>query len=154
MGFDTFLASGGALSMSEASSPVRLFQLPGGVRCNPVVDAWFDTQARDLAALACQWLEAMRQCGPEVVDLLHDGQPTACVGDVALGYVAVYRAHVNVGFFLGATLADPDRLLQGTGRFMRHVKLLPGQSDGGEALQRLIRSAYDDLKARLVSASG
>jgi hypothetical protein len=32
---------------------------------------------------------------------------------------------VNVGFFHGATLPDPARLLQGTGKFKRHVKLRP-----------------------------
>jgi hypothetical protein len=38
----------------------------------------------------------------------------------------VFTAHVNVGFFRGAELSDPNGLLQGTGKFMRHVKLRPG----------------------------
>ncbi len=117
-----------------------------------MVDSWFDSQSPDLAAVARRWFDAMRQCGDDVLDLLHDGQPTACIGQTALAYVAIYREHVNVGFFLGASLADPDHLLRGTGRFMRHVKLLPGETADDVALQRLIRSAYVDLKARLASA--
>jgi hypothetical protein len=40
---------------------------------------------------------------------MHDGCPTACVGDAAFGYVAAFRDHVNVGFFFGALLQDPAR---------------------------------------------
>ncbi len=58
-------------------------------------------------------------------------------------------SHVNVGFFHGATLPDPARLLQGTGKFMRHVKLRPGIATNDEALDRLIDAAYWDIKARV-----
>ncbi|MEI9965905.1 MAG: DUF1801 domain-containing protein [Caulobacteraceae bacterium] len=53
---------------------------------------------------------------------MHDGHPTACVGDAAFAYVDAFRAHVNVGFFHGAALDDPAGLLEGTGKRMRHVK--------------------------------
>ena len=65
----------------------------------------------------------MRACGDDVRELLHDGHPTACVGSAAFCYVSAFTAHVNVGFFLGAELPDPAGLLEGTGIFMRHVKL-------------------------------
>jgi hypothetical protein len=48
------------------------------------------------------------------------------LGDAPFGYVNVFASHVNVGFFCGASLPDSARLLQGTGKFMRHVKLRPG----------------------------
>jgi hypothetical protein len=54
-----------------------------------------------------------------------------------------------VGFFHGAALPDPTRLLQGTGKFMRHVKLRPGTTTNGRALSRLIDAAYSDIKARV-----
>jgi hypothetical protein len=56
---------------------------------------------------------------------------------------------VNVGFFHGAALPDPARLLQGAGRFMRHVKLRPGTAANAAALSRLIEAAYSDIKARV-----
>ena len=68
----------------------------------------------------------MRRRGADVHELMHDGCPTACVGDAAFGYVNAFREHVNVGFFTGAFLSDPDGLLEGTGKRMRHVKLRPG----------------------------
>ena len=57
--------------------------------------------------------------------------------------------HVNVGFFHGVALPDPARLLQGAGKFMRHVKLRPGTPINVTALSRLIDAAYSDIKARV-----
>ncbi|MBL8511299.1 MAG: DUF1801 domain-containing protein [Betaproteobacteria bacterium] len=128
---------------------VRLFPLPGGQRLNPVVDRWFDARPPELAALARRWFEVMRSAGPDVLDLLHDGHPTACVGDLAFGYVNAFKGHVNVGFFLGTSLADPAGLLQGSGRFMRHVKIQPSTVADEVALYDLIHAAYGDMKARL-----
>ena len=91
--------------------------------------------------------EVMRKCGDEVRELLHDGCPVACLGDVPFGYVNAFTSHVNVGFFQGASLPDPGRLLQGTGKFMRHVKLRPGTATDEAALTRLIDRAYSDIKA-------
>ena len=57
--------------------------------------------------------------------------------------------YVNVGFFHGAALPDPARLLQGTGKFMRHVKLKPGMPTNAAALSKLIDTAYWDIKSRV-----
>src|SRR5215475_4782546 len=87
---------------------------------------WISQARRRLGAIAREWFEAMRECGDEVRELLHDGCPVACLGDAPFAYVNVFTSHVNVGFFHGAALPDPARLLQGTGKFMCHVKLKPG----------------------------
>ena len=79
-----------------------------------------------------------------------DGCPVACVGDVPFGYVNVFKAHVNVGFFVGAELHDSTGLLEGTGRRMRHVKLKPGVELNVAALSALIHAAYADMKSRLM----
>ena len=65
------------------------------------------------------------------------------------GYVNVFTSHVNVGFFHGAALRDPGRLLQGTGKFMRHVKLRPETTTNAPALSSLIDAAYSDIKTRV-----
>ena len=61
---------------------------------------------------------------------------------------------MNVGFFGGADLADPHRLLEGMGKFMRHVKLRPAFDLDATALSRLIRTAYDDMKAQVQADLG
>ena len=127
----------------------RLFRFSSAARRDAAVDAWMDAHAGELGTIARYWFEIMRGCGDDVRELLHDGHPTACVTDAAFAYVNAFRAHVNVGFFQGAALADPDGLLEGTGKFMRHVKLSPEHNIDASALQRLIESAYQDMKERL-----
>lgn len=126
----------------------------GARRHEPQIDRWFATRRPELAAIAREWFSQMRNCGQDVTELLHDGHPTACVEDAAFGYVNVFTSHINVGFFHGASLEDPVRLLQGTGRFMRHVKARPGVLTDRAALEALIRAAYEDIKARLAAERG
>ncbi len=126
-----------------------LFRLDGGVERDAAVDAWLKAHDGELGAIARRWFEVMRGCGDEVRELMHDGCPVACVGDAAFGYVNVFTAHVNVGFYQGADLKDPARLLQGEGKHMRHVKLRPGSAVNEAALRTLIDAAYWDVKTRL-----
>lgn len=103
----------------------------------------------ELGAIARRWFAIIRDCGDDVRELLHDGHPTACLGDAAFAYVNAFKAHVNVGFFRGAEIADHARLLEGTGKFMRHVKLRPESHVDAAALTKLIETAYSDMKTRL-----
>jgi len=102
--------------------------------------------------MAQPWFERMRGCGVDVRELLHDGHPVACVDDAAFGYVDAFRAHVSVGFFHGASLDDPARLLEGSGKRMRHVKLRWGRQVDAAALAELIAAAYRDIQLRLRQA--
>jgi len=126
-----------------------LFEFPTAVKRDPAVEAWFDARPGELGAIAGKWFEVMRSCGGDVRELLHDYHPTVCVGSVAFGYVNAFTAHVNVGFFQGTELADPDALLEGNGKFMRHVKLRLGVDIDADSLTRLIETAYADIKRRL-----
>ena len=126
-----------------------LFRLNGAVEQDPAIKAWMRRHSGELGAIAKQWFDVMRQCGDEVREVLHDGCPVACLGDAAFGYVNVFTSHVNVGFFQGAALPDPSRLLQGTGKFMRHVKLRPDEPANSAALAKLIEAAWSDIKSRV-----
>ena len=126
----------------------RLMRFPGSLKRDPAVERWMHEHAGELGAIAQHWFAVMRACGDDVRELLHDGHPTACVGDAAFGYVNAFTAHVNVGFFRGAEIADPEGLLEGTGKFMRHVKLRPDRDSDAMALTQLIETAYRDIKRR------
>ena len=121
----------------------------GAVEREPAIDRWVSAQPSELAAIARTWFGLMRQCGTDVRELIHDGCPTACVQDAPFAYVNAFRAHVNVGFFHGAALADPTGLLEGTGKYMRHVKVRPGHALDAPSLKVLVAAAYQDIRARL-----
>ncbi len=131
----------------------QLFRFPSSVERDPAIEVWMRAHAGELGAIAQRWFVVMRECGDDVRELLHDGHPTACVGDAAFAYVNAFTAHVNVGFFRGAEIADPHGLLEGTGKYMRHVKLGPGRDVDAAALTKLIETAYADMKGRLKTES-
>jgi len=124
----------------------KLMRFPSSVKRDQAIEAWMHEHSGVLGAIAQRWFEVMRGCGDDVQELLHDGHPTACVGDAAFGYVNAFKGHVNVGFFRGAEIADPEGLLEGTGKFMRHVKLGPDRAVDATAL---IGTAYNHMKGRL-----
>jgi hypothetical protein len=127
----------------------NLLRFNGAVERAPAIEAWMKAHPGELGAIAHHWFEVMRRCGDEVRELLHDGCPVACLGDAPFASVNVFTSHVNVAFFHGASLPDPARLLEGAGRFMRHVKLRPGKAPDAAALHRLIEAAWADIKARV-----
>lgn len=137
------------LDLHGLAGAPELFRLSGAVKRDAAVEAWLRGEPVELRGIASQWFSHIRACGGDVLEVMHDGCPTACVEDAAFAYVNTFKSHVNVGFFRGATLADPAGLLEGSGKRMRHVKLFPGQPIAATALQTLIAAAYVDIKARL-----
>jgi hypothetical protein len=127
----------------------EIFRLTGAVAHDPAIDAWFAQHPGALGAIAQHWFEAIRNCGDEVRELIHDGCPTACLGDAAFAYVNVFTAHVNVGFFHDASLSDPAQILQGSGKRMRHVKLMPETRADSATVTKLIEAAWADIKSRI-----
>src|ERR1700751_4214760 len=125
-----------------------LFRLSGATHRDPTIEEWLHKSDAS-TALARTWFRKMRACGEDVLELMHEGHPVACVEDVPFAYVDVFKSHTNVGFFYGAHLDDPAGLLEGTGKNMRHVKLKPGREPDAVALENLIHAAYLDVKVRL-----
>ena len=128
-----------------------LFRLDDTARRHPAVALWFEHHRGRLGGVARRWFEALRQCGDDVREVLHDGQPTVCVQGAAFAYVDAFTAHVNVGFFQGSELPDPEGLLEGSGKFMRHVKVRPDVQADETTILALIDAAYADIKARLAA---
>lgn len=138
-----------ALDLHGLGGREELWRFASAIRRDPAVERWFAAGPVELKAIAQEWFARMRRCGPDVRELIHDGCPVACVQDAAFAYVNAFKSHVNVGFFFGATLDDPARLLAGSGKRMRHVKLVPGRALDDTALDALIDAAYRDVAARL-----
>jgi hypothetical protein len=59
-------------------------------------------------------------------------------------YIGVYKKHVNLGFHRGASMDDPDGVLEGSGKQLRHIKI-KSQADLGSPVIRdyLHRAAPD-----------
>jgi hypothetical protein len=125
-----------------------LFRLSGAGNRDPVIEEWLNKSDAS-TAVARTWFRKIRACGADVLELMHDGHPVACIEDVPFAYVDVVKSHTNIGFFYGAHLDDPAGLLEGSGKNMRHVKLKLGREPDTVALGNLIDASYLDVKIRL-----
>lgn len=56
-------------------------------------------------------------------------------------YLQYNKKHVNLGFFEFEKIEDPDNLLQGTGKQMRHVKIENGSELNPPVLYKMIKQA-------------
>ena len=81
----------------------------------------------------------VRKHAPELEERIYMDVPSY-FGRESLLYLADHSRHVNLGFTRGARLKDPDGLLEGTGKSMRHVKVR-SKDDLTPALARLLREA-------------
>jgi len=126
-----------------------LFRLFGAVARSRGVAQWLSAQTGDVGALARECFGLLRESGSDVRELMHDGCATVCVQDAAFAYVGAFKAHVTIGFFQGTELPDPGGLLEGRGKYMRHVKIRPSATVETLALAKLIRAAHRDVVARL-----
>lgn len=53
------------------------------------------------------------------------------------------RSYVNLGFSKGAELADPDGLLEGSGKSIRHVKITDPTLLNSKSLKALLKRAIE-----------
>ncbi|MDQ6772806.1 MAG: DUF1801 domain-containing protein [Candidatus Dormibacteraeota bacterium] len=113
----------------------------------------------DTAAVARDFLarfqEPMRDLAQDACDLLLSVLPEAQVSADRsnLGFgrgprladlvfvLSPHRAHVTIGLARGASLPDPDRLLEGVGRVHRHVKVRSSEDLRRPELRRLLETA-------------
>ena len=108
-----------------------------------------------VAAIMLALREVVLEEAPDAVERMYRNHPSAVwfgtgpkMKDMFC-YVAAASKHVNLGFCRGASLADPNRVLEGGGKTMRHIKF---RSDGDierPFVRRYIRSALPDNKPRL-----
>ena len=64
-------------------------------------------------------------------------------------YILPHSAWVNLGFYRGSGLPDPEGLLEGTGARMRHVKIRSLDDAQRPALRSLVAAAYAERRDAL-----
>ncbi len=86
------------------------------------VQDWFDAlppgHGRQLAILRQFVLDS----DDNMVETLKWSQPCYALNHLVC-YLQQAKSHVTIGFQQGAALADPNDLLEGSGRMMRHIKI-------------------------------
>ncbi len=118
-------------------------------------DDMLTSYSEDLQEVAQQLRALVDDVHPDTVEVVWAKQKIAGYGvgpkkmSEHFCYIAPQTKYVNLGFHHGASLADPDGLLEGTGKALRHVKVyeLSGANESG--LRNLLVKAVAERKTAL-----
>jgi hypothetical protein len=117
---------------------------------NPEHLAFLKPYGRAITDLVVAARRIVLEEAPGAVELVYDAYSAVSAGYSFTGrpsdsfvYVAAYTKGVNIGFWAGTSLPDPDGLLEGTGKVSRHVKIRAASDLERPGLRSLIRSAIE-----------
>lgn len=125
----------------------------------PIDPEWLDSLSicrRPVAALALALREMVLAEAPDAVEKMYRNHPTAIwfgfgpkTNDMLL-YIATATSHVNLGFCRGANLPDPEHVLKGEGKIMRHIKFRSETDLERPFVRRYIRAAMEQVNESVV----
>jgi hypothetical protein len=105
-----------------------------------VVDEFIQQMSGEQQEIANALRRMIRKAAKSLQESIKWGYP-CYVGLGNICSIIPYPDHVNLSFFRGAELDDPDELLEGTGKGMRHVKIKTAKDIRKRAVADLIQSA-------------
>lgn len=128
--------------------PAWIIRYKGAKRRDSKIDAYAASQKGPLGETIARLVALVRAAVPSHDELVVHGAPWFCIDGEPFCYLVGYTKHVNLGFCEGTRLADPDGLLEGTGKSMRHVKLSPSRPIGPDKLAHLIHQSATRVRSR------
>lgn len=117
------------------------------VQANPDFEKVISEFSPDVQHIAREARALIYEILPQVVEVVWDHQKTVGYGtgpkkmSEHFCWIAPYKKHVILGFYYGTELPDPEHVLEGTGKLMRHVKLYTIEDIHKPALGTLIQIA-------------
>lgn len=108
----------------------------------------------DIARMIREVRKVAKQVDPTAEEKAYRGWPMRVMTDQGFIAIAGFREHVNVNFGRGATLKDPETLLEGTGTSIRHVKVRSVADARSTGLRRLIEQELRGGPKRMTMRSG
>ncbi|HTA45803.1 MAG TPA: DUF1801 domain-containing protein [Bryobacteraceae bacterium] len=107
---------------------------------------------RHVADLALALRAMLFEEAPDAVEIVYRNHPAAVWYGFGprmshmLFYIAAARSHVNLGFCRGASLSDSNRVLEGEGNVMRHIKFRSARDLERPFVRRYVRSAMEQVR--------
>lgn len=108
-----------------------------------------------LRPVAVALREAILSLHPEVSEVVRLGDRAASYGVgprkmiEGYAYIMPHTNWINLGFYRGASLPDPEGLLEGTGAALRHVKVRTVDEAGIEGISNLLTAALTERRSAL-----
>jgi hypothetical protein len=125
-----------------------------------ILDGFIARYSPEIAARARKVLSRMRRLVPGAVELVYDNYNALAIAfgpsertSEAIFSVTLYPRWVSLFFVHGAELHDPQRLLQGAGKAIRHIVLKQPQDLDLPAVRALMTQATQGAARRIDPSS-
>lgn len=125
-----------------------MVKAPAPVLTATQLNAIIDRRPAGMAKLTRSVLSRMRNRLPGAVEMVYDKKNALVIGFCSaerasnvINSIAVYSRWINLYFFEGDTLADPEGLLQGTGSMVRSIRITTSADLDRPAVKALIAEA-------------
>jgi hypothetical protein len=115
---------------------------------NPTVDQWLEKLPPDLQRITRELIAIARKNMPGAQEFIYHDAVGYSINDSPFDricYIAPQKkGYINFGFFFGAGLPDPKKLLVGEGKRLRHIKIRSMEEAQNPALAKLIAATWKD----------
>jgi len=115
------------------------------------LDAFIARYSPNIAKQVRAMLKTLRARLPGAVEMVYDNYYALVIGfcpveraSEVIVSLAVYPNHISLCFFAGDRLPDPEKLLQGSGKIARHIRLEGPAMLDTPAVRALIKAAIAD----------
>jgi len=106
----------------------------------------------NVSRLALAVREVVLEEAPDAVESIFKGYATV-IGFSFTGkplkdgfcHVVTYSSYVNLGFNRGALLPDPNRLLAGSGKLIRHITIRNERDLDRQVIRRFLQAAIEQV---------
>ena len=124
---------------------------------NPSVEDWLANLPLEMRSITKQLRTVARKHMPEAHEFIYHDAIGYSVSDSPFDricYVAPQKkGYVNFGFFFGAGLPDPKKLLIGEGKRLRHIKVWRVDDAKNPALAKLVKATWKSAPESISKAA-
>jgi hypothetical protein len=120
------------------------------------LDSFIARFSREITEQVHLVLKKLRSRLPGAVEMVYDNYYALVIGfcpaeraSEVIMSVAVYPKHINLCFFAGDRLPDPQKLLQGSGKITRYIRLDGAETLDQPAVKALMKAAVENASRPL-----
>jgi hypothetical protein len=118
------------------------------------ITVWLQNYPPGIQSLVRQMREWTKSALPDAAEVLAAGYKMIMykVEEKAkewVVYIGPYPNHVNLGFIAGTSLPDPHKLLKGTGKTLRHIKIKQVADLERNGVKELVEAAWQEAIHRI-----
>ncbi len=114
---------------------------------NPAIfEDWLSDQPAENQQLIRDIRDAIIASGHDFTEGIKWGTPGYWLPVISrrnICYIAPHNDYVRLGFFNGATMPDPENLLEGTGKKLRHIKVYQVTDSNRQSLTNYVRASAE-----------